>query len=205
VALRKFKCNSGVDPLSLRFVGDRSANSAIWPEHFLRTPFTVRLSMTLGDFLGVVQQNGYAALARPVQPPDPIAPHERRTESESATNPFPLELTRPKPITLPSIPRDGRGRPASLTNARARKIIAAACDGAGVPACAAAGGVTPNTLKSWLRRKDHPAFTMFQGQYAEARMYATVAALKAITDGVTSNPKQAFEFLVSHYRGLELS
>ena len=183
-------------------MADRLANSAIWPERLMKMPFTMSLSMTLGDFLGVVQQSGYAALARPVKLQDPSQSGEQRTESESATNPFPLELTRPKPITLPSIPRDGRGRPASLTNARARKIIAAACDGAGVPASAAAGGVTPNTLKSWLRRKDHPAFTMFQDQYAEARIYATVAALKAIADGVTSNPKQAFEFLVSHYRGL---
>ena len=86
-----------------------------------------------------------------------------------------------------------------MTNSRARKIIAAACDGASVPACAAAGGVSPNTLKNWLRRKDHPAFTIFQGCYAEAVTYATLAALKAITEGVTSNPKHAFEFLASSY------
>ena len=78
-----------------------------------------------------------------------------------------------------------------MTNARARKIIAAACDGASVPACAAAGGVTPNTLKSWLRRKDHPAFTIFQGHYADAVTYATLATLKVIADGVASDPKHA--------------
>jgi hypothetical protein len=55
--------------------------------------------------------------------------------------------------------------------------------------------VTPNTLKSWLRRKDHKAFTLFQQYYAEALTYATLAALKAITEGIASNPKHAFEFL----------
>jgi hypothetical protein len=54
----------------------------------MKMPFTMSLSMTLGDFLRVVQQNGYAALARPAKPPDPSASHERRTESESATNHF---------------------------------------------------------------------------------------------------------------------
>jgi len=86
-----------------------------------------------------------------------------------------------------------------LTNARARKIIAAACKGASVPACAEAGGVTPNTLKSWLRRKDHPTFTIFQGYYADAVTYATLAALKVIADGVVSDPKQAFAFLASRH------
>jgi hypothetical protein len=153
-------------------------------------PFTVSLSMTLGDFIDVLQHHGYAALARRVTSQD--------LSARPAVN-FPLELTPPSPINLPSIPRDGRGRPASLTNARARKIIAAACEGASVPACAAAGGVTPNTLKSWLRRKDHPAFTIFQGHYADAVTYATLATLKVIADGVASDPKHAFEFLASHY------
>jgi hypothetical protein len=170
------------------------------------TPFTVSLSMTLGDFIDVLQHNGYAALARRVTSQDLGSSHQRPSESAPATNSrarpaaqFPLELTRPSPIDLPSIPRDGRGRPASLTNARARKIIAAACDGASVPACAAAGGVTPNTLKSWLRRKDHQAFTIFQGHYADAVTYATLATLKVIADGVASDPKHAFEFLASRY------
>jgi len=153
-------------------------------------PFTVSLSMTLGDFIDVLQHNGYAALGR------------RVTSQDLSARPavhFPLELTPPSPINLPSIPRDGRGRPASLTNDRARKIIAAACQGASVPACAAAGGVTPNTLKSWLRRKDHPAFTIFQGHYADAVTYATLATLKVIADGIASDPKHAFEFLASRY------
>jgi transposase-like protein len=169
-------------------------------------PFTVSLSMTLGDFIDVLQHNGYAALARRVTSRDLGPSHQRPSESAPATNSrarpaaqFPLELTRPSLTNLPSIPRDGRGRPASLTNARARKIIAAACDGASIPACAAAGGVTPNTLKSWLRRKDHQAFTIFQGHYAEAVTYATLATLKVIADGVASDPKHAFEFLASRY------
>ena len=171
-------------------------------------PFTVSLSMTLGDFIDVLQHNGYAALARRVTSQDLSPSHQRPSESDPdpATNSrarpvvhFPLELTPPSPINLPAIARDGRGRPASLTNARARKIIAAACQGASVPACAAAGGVTPNTLKSWLRRKDHPAFTIFQGHYADAVTYATLATLKVIADGVASDPKHAFEFLASRY------
>jgi transposase-like protein len=169
-------------------------------------PFTVSLSMTLGDFIDVLQHNGYAAQARRVTSHDLRPSHQRPSESDPATNSrarqavyFPFELTPPSPISLPSIPRDGRGRPASLTNARARKIIAAACEGATVPAAAAAGGVTPNTLKSWLRRKDHPAFTIFQGHYADAVTYATLATLKAIADGVASDPKHAFEFLASRY------
>lgn len=172
-------------------------------------PFTVSLSMTLGDFIDVLQHNqhnGHAALARRVTSQDLSPSHQHPSGSDPATNSrvrpavhFPLELTPPSPINLPSIPRDGRGRPASLTNARARKIIAAACQGASVPGCAAAGGVTPNTLKSWLRRKDHPAFTLFQGHYADAVTYATLATLKVIADGVASDPKHAFEFLASRY------
>jgi len=74
-----------------------------------------------------------------------------------------------------------------------------ACTGASIPVCAAAGEVTPNTLKSWLRRKDHEAFTLFQRYYAEAVTYATLAALKAIMEGVASDPKHAFEFLARRY------
>jgi hypothetical protein len=59
--------------------------------------------------------------------------------------------------------------------------------------------VAPNTLKSWLRRKDHQAFTMFQGHYADAVTYATLATLKVIADGVASDPKHAFEFLAARY------
>src|SRR5207244_321730 len=83
---------------------------------------------------------------------------------------------------------------------RARKIIAVACTGASIPVCATAGGVTPNTLKSWLRRKDHEAFLIFQRYFDEAVTYATLAALKAIMEGVASDPKHAFEFLARRER-----
>jgi len=180
---------------------------ASWPERLTKTPFAVTLSMSLGDFIEVLEECRPALVAqRPVSrdPSDPLAqmvePAERET-NEAAPSPvhFPLELTAPGPITLPQIPQEGRGRPAALTNTRARKIIAMACTGGGIPACAAAGSVSPNTLKSWLRRKDHEAFLLFQRYFADAETYAALAALKAIMEGVASNPKTAFEFLARRY------
>ena len=169
---------------------------ASWPDRVSKTPFAVTLSMTLGDFIDVLEQNGLASLA---QPPSPRDGTGTANGFEHSTTHFPLELTPPGPIALPPIPQDGRGRPAALTNECARKIIAAACTGASTPVCAAAGGVTPNTLKSWLRRKDHEAFTLFQQYYGEALTYATLAALKTITEQVASHPKHAFEFLARRY------
>ena len=66
-----------------------------------------------------------------------------------------------------------------------------ACTGASIPVCTAAAGVTPNTLKSWLRRKDHEAFLAFQRYFAEAVTYATLAILKTIMEGVAADPKHA--------------
>ena len=181
---------------------ERSPLYANWPERLTKAPFALTLSMKLGDFIEVLEQNGQALLARRVGTRETNVRNGHTAVSESETvgstppsAQFPLELTQPGPIALPPIPQEGRGRPAALTSARARKIIAAACTGASIPVCAAAGGVTPNTLKSWLRRKDHEAFTLFQQYYAEAMTYATLAALKAITEGIASNPKHAFEFL----------
>jgi hypothetical protein len=181
---------------------DRSPLCATWPERVTKAPFALTLSMKLGDFIEVLEQNGQASLARRLGARESNGTNGQATESDRDTNgsappsvQFPLELTLPGPVALPPIPQEGRGRPAALTNARARKIIATACTGASIPVCAAAGGVTPNTLKSWLRRKDHEAFTLFQRYYAEALTYATLAALKAITEGIASNPKHAFEFL----------
>jgi hypothetical protein len=181
---------------------DRSPLCSSWPERVTKAPFAVTLQMKLGDFIEVLEQHGQTSLARRVGASDPNGPNSGAARSEHETNgsappsiEFPLELTQPGPIALPPIPQEGRGRPAALTNARARKIIATACTGASIPVCAAAGGVTPNTLKSWLRRKDHEAFTLFQQYYAEAMTYATLSALKAITEGIASNPKHAFEFL----------
>ena len=181
---------------------DRAPVCATWPERLTKAPFALTLSMKLGDFIDVLEQNGQAALARRggARDQNGVGAHGAESAGEANGSPlssmqFPLELTQPGPIALPPIPQEGRGRPSALTNARARKIVATACTGASIPVCAAAGGVTPNTLKSWLRRKDHEAFTLFQQYYAEALTYATLAALKAITEGIASNPKHAFEFL----------
>jgi len=179
---------------------DRPPLTSAWPERVTKAPFALTLSMKLGDFIDVLEQNGQSSLARRMAPralgESPASESDPATDRTTASSvQFPLELTQPGPIVLPPIPQEGRGRPAALTNARARKIIATACTGASIPVCAAAGGVTPNTLKSWLRRKDHEAFTLFQQYYAEALTYATLAALKAITEGIASNPKHAFEFL----------
>jgi len=171
---------------------ERSPLCASWPERVTKAPFAVTLQMKLGDFIEVLEQNGQTSLARRVG--HTPSEHEPNGSAPPSIE-FPLELTQPGPVALPPIPQEGRGRPAALTNARARKIIATACTGASIPVCAAAGGVTPNTLKSWLRRKDHEAFTLFQRYYAEAMTYATLSALKAITEGIASNPKHAFEFL----------
>ncbi len=96
-------------------------------------PFTVSLSMTLGDFIDVLQHNGYAALARRVTSQDLSPSHQRPSESDPdpATNSrarpavhFPLELTPPSPINLPAIPRDGRGRAVTYATLATLKVIA---------------------------------------------------------------------------------
>jgi transposase-like protein len=182
---------------------DRPPVCASWPERLTTMPCAVTLSMSLGDFVEAFEKS---RLAWPVRRPvsrGSSDPRDRATEraegdprgSAPSTIHFPLELTEPRSIVLPAIPQDGRGRPAALTNARAEKVIAMACTGASIPACAAAAGVTPNTLKSWLRRKDHEAYVLFQGCFAEALTYATLTALRSIMEGVASNPKHAFAFL----------
>src|SRR4030095_9139041 len=178
---------------------DRPPPCATWPERLTNAPFAVTLSMKLGDFIEVLEQNSQASLAWRLVAREPKgatghATGPGRDTNGAALSPaqFPLELTQPGPVALPPIPQEGRGRPAALTTARARKIIAAACTGASIPVCAAAGGVTPNTLKSWLRRKDHEAFLIFQRYFDEAVTYATLAALEAIMEGVASDPNNAF-------------
>lgn len=184
---------------------DRAPVCASWPERLTQTPFAVTLSMSLGDFIDVLEHNRHALLARRPGARDRNGTHVQATEpldretNGSAPIHFPVELTEPGPIEIPTIPQEGRGRPAALTNGRARKIIAAACTGASISVCAAAGDVTPNTLKSWLRRKDHEAYTLFQRYYADATTFATLAALKVIMERVASDPKHAFEYLARRH------
>jgi len=185
----------------MRVMRDRPPVCANWPERLTSTPCAVTLSMSLGDFVEVLEKNR-AALPRRRPLPRGAASVGVRESSMSDGAPraasapiqFPLELAEPGPIELPTIPQDGRGRPAALTNARAQKVIAMACTGASIPTCAAAGGVTPNTLKSWLRRKDHEAYLVFQRSFADAVTYATLTALRTIMEGVAAHPKQAFAF-----------
>src|SRR5215467_1103131 len=182
---------------------DRAPVYASWPERLTKMPCAVTLSMTLGDFVEAFEKSRPAPPVRGQAARGSSGPHDRAAKrsdrdpsgSASSTLYFPLELTEPRPIALPTIPQDGRGRPAALTNARAEKVIAMACTGASIPVCAVAGGVTPNTLKSWLRRKDHEAYVLFQRCFAEAVTYATLTALRSIMEGVASNPKHAFAFL----------
>lgn len=183
---------------------DRPPVWASWPESLTKTSFAVTLSMTLGDFIEVLEDSRPALLAQRLRPrdqhaadarPDARAEREAHGSAPSSIH-FPLEVAEPSHITLPEIPQEGRGRPSGLTNARARKIIAAASSGASIPVCAAAGGVTPNTLKSWLRRKDHDAFLMFQRLFADAETYAALATLKMVMEDVASNPKLAFKKVV---------
>ena len=179
---------------------DRPPVCASWPERLTKMPCAVTLSMSLGEFVEAFEKSRHALpVRRPVSrgSNDGRDRAAERDSSVCAASPihFPLELTEPRPIALPAIPQDGRGRPAALTNARSEKVIAMACTGASIPACAAAAGVTPNTLKSWLRRKDHEAYVLFQRCFAEAVTYATLTALRSIMEGVASNPKHAFAFL----------
>src|SRR5207245_7497600 len=147
-------------------------------------------------------QNLQALLAGRLGPRDLNGTHARTAEpadretNGSSPSPFhfPLELTEPGPNALPPIPREGRGRPAGLTNTRAGKIIAVACTGASIPVCATAGGVTPNPLKSWLRRKDHEAYRIFQPYFDQAVPYATLAALESIMVGVGPDAGDSVEF-----------
>ena len=131
---------------------------------------------------------------RTEEPPDP----HKKARVRPLVH-FPLELKLPGPVTLPPIPQDGRGRPSALTNARARLILAVTCTGATVEVIAAAGGVTPSTLRSWLTRRDHEAYRLFQRYFAEAETYATLAALKAIMEGMHTDAKVAFEFLARRH------
>ena len=179
---------------------DRPPVCANWPERLTSTPCAVTLSMSLGDFVEVLEKNR-AALPRrrplsrgaaSVGARENATSDREPNDAAAAPIQFPLELAEPGPIELPTIPQDGRGRPAALTNARAQKVIAMACTGASIPTCAAAGGVTPNTLKSWLRRKDHEAYLLFQRSFADAVTYATLTALRTIMEGVAAHPKQAF-------------
>ena len=188
---------------------DRTPVCASWPERLTSTPCAVTLSMSLGDFIQVLERHRQALPARRRGQRDldgsRVGTTERPDHGANGAAPspvhFPLELTEPDPIALPSIPQEGRGRPSGLTEARARRVIEMACTGASIPVCAAAGGVTPNTLKSWLRRKDHEAFLLFQRYFADAVTYAMLAALKTIMEGVASDPKHAFEFLARSYPG----
>ena len=181
---------------------DRPPVCASWPERLTNTRCAVTLSMSLGDFVEVLEKNRAALPRRRPVSRGPGGASARANETSdrelrgATSSPihFPLELAEPGPIELPTIPQDGRGRPPALTNARAQKVIAMACTGASIPACAAVGGVTPNTLKSWLRRKDHEAYLLFQRSFADAVTYATLTALRTIMEGVAAHPKQAFAF-----------
>jgi hypothetical protein len=178
----------------MSFMRDRAPVWTSWPETLTRTPFSVTLTMSLGDFIEVLEDHGAAALLA-----ERAGSRESRSPADTSAPPpvqFPLELKEPQLIALPEIPQEGRGRPSALTSERAQKVIAAACTGASIPACAAAGGVTPNTLKSWLRRKDHEAFLMFQRYFADAETYAALATLKTIIEGVAANPRRAFKKVI---------
>jgi hypothetical protein len=101
---------------------DRPPVCASWPERLTKTPCAVTLSMSLGDFIQVLEQNRQSLPARRLGPRVLNGVHVRTAErpdretNGSATSPvhfvhFPLELTEPGPIALPSIPQAGRGRP----------------------------------------------------------------------------------------------
>lgn len=179
---------------------------ASWPERLTKTPFAVTLSMSLGEFIEVLEQSRQASAAQRFAPRDGHGDGGPVTElgpDTSGTGPlpvhFPIELREPGPVDLPPIAQEGRGRPSGLTNERARKIIETACTGASIPVCAAAAGVTPNTVKSWLRRKDHDAFLLFQRYFADAVTYATLATLRTIMENVAADPRHAFEFLARRH------
>src|SRR5213594_2544061 len=132
----------------------------------------------LADGLGAPDQLGIF-----VRTKEPRDPHKKARVRPLVH--FPIELKLPGPITLPPIPQEGRGR----------LILAVASTGATVEVIAAVGGVTPSTLRAWLTRDDHEAYRIFQRAFAAAETYATLAALKAIMEGMHADPKIAFEFL----------
>jgi len=146
----------------------------------------------LADGLGAPDQLGIF-----VRTKEPRDPHKKARVRPLVH--FPIALKLPGPITLPPIPQEGRGRPSALTEARARLILAVASTGATVEVIAAVGGVTPSTLRAWLTRDDHEAYRIFQRAFAAAETYATLAALKAIMEGMHADPKIAFEFLARRH------
>ena len=44
--------------------------------------------------------------------------------------------------------------------------------------------------------QDHEAFVMFQRYFADAETYAALATLRAVMEGVASDPKRAFRKVV---------
>ena len=126
----------------------RTPVCASWPG-LTKTPCAVTLSMSLGDFIEVLEQNRQALLPGRLGPRDLNGTHARTAE----------------------------------------------------PADRETKGSAPSPLKSWLRRKDHEAFLIFQRYFDEAVTYATLAALKTIMEGVASDPKHAFESLARRYPG----
>jgi len=143
-------------------------------------------ALTAGETLGIY--------VRDKEPKDPFKKSRVRPLVH-----FPLDLKLPKPVTIPPIKQEGRGRPAELSTELARRMLAVACAGATVSVIAQTGGVTVQTLRSWLTREDHAAFLTFQKAFAAAETYATLCALKGIMEGMHADPKVCFEFLARRF------
>src|SRR5262245_25465172 len=106
----------------MRFMRDRPPVCAGWPERLTNTPCAVTLSMSLGDFVEVLEKNRAAlprrrSVSRSVGARADETPGRELHGAAPLPIHFPLELAEPGPIELPTIPQDGRGRPAALTNA----------------------------------------------------------------------------------------
>jgi hypothetical protein len=106
--------------------------------------------------------------------------------------PFPLVVDLAPQIELPAPPKNGI-RPVLLDSARANRMLAFARAGFPLDAVAVAGGLSENTLRSYLERDDAECFVVFQRHFNEALRYFDAVCHQAIFDGVQIDPEFALE------------
>lgn len=130
--------------------------------------------------------------------------------------PFPIQLTLPKSIKLPPVPKTGRGtgrQQILLNEARANKILSCVMIGLFKPQIASLAGITRECLHNWLTKgkenvealeagKSQPywdGFTTFRLRYDEAENWIEMYMIKKMFDGAHYTPEAAERFLARRF------
>jgi hypothetical protein len=130
--------------------------------------------------------------------------------------PFPIQLTLPKQIKLPPVPKTGRGtgrQQILLTEVRAHKILCCVMIGLFKPQIASLAGITRECLHNWLTKgkenmeaieagKPVPyweGFTIFKMRYDEAENWIEMYMIKKMFDGAQYTPEAAERFLARRF------